>query len=417
MSYLEITLLLTTISFAIATIYLVQKNSSLTVARNAEQKEFSEKNQDLYGQLTRNKEITELKINSLTRELEQQKLSEKTIKEQFQAISQDTLLKALKELKNSSDREVGQVLRPFNENLKNLKTQIEKFYINEEKERFALKKEIGQVVNVGNLMSQETANLTNALKGDSKTQGDWGEAILERILEFSGLENGVHFITQGEKLGLKDENGKRQKPDVIINLPEEKSIVIDSKVSLTYYERLFNEDEESLKKVHLRGFIDSIKNHIKDLSGKKYQHNDLINSPEFVLMFIPLDQAFGLAIKEDSSIQQFAYENSIILVSPTTLLATMKIIYSIWRQDYSTKNSEKIAVEAGKLYDKMVLFQEDMSKLGEAIGKSQSTFGSCMNKLSEGRGDILSRFEGIRKLGAKNQKVLNISDNEQTVLT
>ena len=330
------------------------------------------------------------------------------MKTEFQKISQQALLKSLNELKQNSNHEISQVISPFKENLNTLRAQIEKFYINEEKERFALKKEINQVVNMGNIMSQETANLTKALKGDSKKQGDWGEMILENLLEFSGLEKNIHYISQGEGLSLKDEKGKRQKPDIIINLPERKSLIIDSKVSLTHYERFINEENTELQKSHLADYIQSIKNHIKDLGSKKYHHNEKLSSPEFVLMFLPIEQAFSLATGHDKKLLESAFEQSIILVSPSTLLASLKLIYTIWRQENSNKNSEKIAIEAGKIYDKMVLFQDEFIRLGESIEKNKSVFESCFNKLSTGKGNLLTRFDNLKKLGAKSQKTLKI---------
>lgn len=390
---------------------LATKNKSL-----ANLKENYDQSQSKIAQLEieieKTEEIQKLKVESLERDLEKTHLFHTQMTTEFEKISQQALLKSLTELKQNSNHEISQVISPFKENLHTLKAQIEKFYINEEKERFALKKEINQVVNMGNIMSQETANLTKALKGDSKKQGDWGEMILENILEFSGLEKNIHYISQGEGLGLKDENGKRQKPDIIINLPENKSLIIDSKVSLTHYERFINEENADLKKSHLADYIQSIKGHIKDLGSKKYHLNEKLTSPEFVLMFLPIEQAFSLATGQDKKILEGAFEQSIILVSPSTLLASLKLIYSIWRQENSNKNSEKIAIEAGKIYDKMVLFQEEFHRLGESIEKNKNVFESCLNKFSTGKGNLLTRFDNLKKLGAKSQKTLKINSEE-----
>jgi len=416
MSTLEITLLSASSTFFIGLLLCLRKletKNKLMANLKADYDQSLSKIGQLEIELEKTEEIQKVKVEGLERDLERTNTLHAQMKTEFEKISQQALLKSLTELKQNSNHEISQVISPFKENLNTLRAQIEKFYINEEKERFALKKEINQVVNMGNIMSQETANLTKALKGDSKKQGDWGEMILENLLEFSGLEKNIHYISQGEGLSLKDENGKRQKPDIIINLPENKSLIIDSKVSLTHYERFINEENEELQKSHLADYIQSIKNHIKDLSSKKYHLNEKLSSPEFVLMFLPIEQAFSLATGQDKKLLEGAFENSIILVSPSTLLASLKLIYSIWRQENSNKNSEKIAIEAGKIYDKMVLFQEEFHRLGESINKNKIIFDNCLNKFSTGKGNILTRFDNLKKLGAKSQKTLKIEVNNQ----
>jgi DNA recombination protein RmuC len=420
MTSMEITLLLLSIIFASIFSYFLYliKNQKAKYAQLMQDTDLKEKLiESLKIENQREKEMGQIKLEALEREIKLKDDLQSKMKEQFESLSQQALLKSLKELKQNSNHEINQVISPFKENLQGLKSQIEKFYINEEKERFALKKEINQVVQMGNLMSQETSNLTKALKGDSKQQGDWGEMILENLLNFSGLEKDLHYIAQGEGLGLKDENGKRQKPDVIINLPSNKSVIIDSKVSLTHYERFINEEKEGGKQPHLDDFLNSIKSHLKDLSSKKYQLNEKLYSPEFVLMFLPIEQAFSLANSKDKNLFENAFEKSIIIVSPSTLLACLKLIYSIWRQENSNKNSEKIAIEAGKIYDKMALFQEDLLKLGDSMNKNKMMFDSCMNKFSDGRGNLISRFENLKKLGAKTQKSIRIeSEDSKNIL-
>ena len=258
-------------------------------------------------------------------------------------------------------------------------------------------------------MSLETINLTRALKGDVKAQGNWGEIVLEKILENSGLREGEEYISQGRNLKLKDETGKAQKPDIIVNLPDHKKIIIDSKVSLTHYERYVSSESDS-REIELKSFIESITGHLKDLSSKSYQLNDKLLSPDFVLMFFPIEGAFSLALQKDPKIFQWAWERSIIIVSPTTLLATLKTVHSIWRQEKSNKNAQLISQESGKLYDKMAIFLEDMHKVGDSIKKTESIYQQAYSKLSTGRGNIISRLDKIKTLGAKAQKSIEVQD-------
>tara|TARA_B100000925_G_C22009676_1_gene475621 strand:+ start:2600 stop:3865 length:1266 start_codon:yes stop_codon:yes gene_type:complete len=417
MTSLEIILIFFSIASAATLGYtirlLFQKNNKLRIL-NEENNTIQKSLDRAINEQEKSSEINSLKIQTLERELTNSKAFQDKMTDQFEKISHQALLKSLKDLKQNSNHEINQIISPFKENLDTLKSQIEKFYINEEKERYALKKEINQVVNMGNLMSQETANLTKALKGDSKKQGDWGEMILENLLEFSGLERNIHYVAQGEGLSLKDENGKRQKPDIIVNLPEDKSLIIDSKVSLTHYERFINEENEELRSNHLDDFLNSVKNHVKDLSSKKYQLNEKLKSPEFVLMFLPIEQAFSLASNKDRNLFENAFQKSIIIVSPSTLLASLKLVYSIWRQENSNKNSEKIAIEAGKIYDKMANFQDELIKLGDSIQKNKNIYDSCVNKFSTGKGNLLTRFETLKKLGAKSQKNLKHLQEDHT---
>jgi DNA recombination protein RmuC len=269
-------------------------------------------------------------------------------------------------------------------------------------------------------MSKDANNLTNALKGQTKTQGNWGEFILESILEKSGLVKGREYSVQES---LSSSEGRRFQPDVLIKLPENKTIVIDSKVSLISYEKFTSAENEEDRQLALRDFIISIKNHIKGLSAKNYQNLYGIESLDFVLMFMPIEPAFGLAVQNDISLFNDAFEKNIVIVSPSTLLATLRTIASIWRQENQNKNALEIARQSGSLYDKFVGFVDDLTTLGSRIDSAKDSYNSAFNKLRDGRGNLIRGVEKIKRLGAKTAKSLPQSlldesddedDNEET---
>ena len=252
-------------------------------------------------------------------------------------------------------------------------------------------------------MSQDAQNLVKALKGDTKAQGDWGEIQLERILERSGLRKGEEYTIQ-ESFTVED--GSRKRPDVIVNLPEGKKIIIDSKVSLISYERIVSSETDEEKNIHLKSFIESVKKHIKDLSDKQYQNLFEEGSLDFVLMFIPIEPAFSLAIQFGENLYVDAYDKNIIIVSPSTLLATLRTIANIWKQEYQNKNVLEIAKQSGALYDKFVGFVNDLIDVGNRMDQAKSSYEGAMNKLSQGRDNLVNKAERIRKLGAKTSKSL-----------
>ena len=312
------------------------------------------------------------------------------------------------QFENISNKNIGHLLDPLKEKITTFQSKIEHLYTEEAKERHSLKNEIKNISEIGHQLNQEALNLTKALKGDVKMQGNWGEMVLEKILENSGLRRGEEFITQGEGLGLKTDEGAQQKPDVIIMLPENKHIIVDSKVSLNHYERYLATEVPAEKQQLLKLFNDSIEAHVKDLSKKDYAKLDKLDSPDFVLMFFPIEGAYSLAIQHNPNIFYWAWERSIIIVGPTTLMATLKTIHSIWRQEKSNQNAQAIANESGKMYDKMANFLEDLFKIGEQIKRTDDTFQSSLNKLKTGKGNVMSRLELIKKLGAKAKKQIDI---------
>ena len=267
-------------------------------------------------------------------------------------------------------------------------------------------------------MSKETINLTKALKGDSKMQGNWGELVLERVLEKSGLEKDREYFVQQ---GHTTDDGNRVFPDVVINLPDGKKMIVDSKVTLTAYERFINEDDDTIKEQHLKNHVAAIKRHVEDLGTKNYQDLYQIQSPDFVLLFIPIEPAFALALNEDTTLYNRAFEKNIVIVTPSTLLATLRTIDSMWANQKQQDNALEIARQAGALYDKFEGFLSDLIKIGKKIDESKIEYSGAMNKLVEGNGNIITSIEKLKKMGAKAKKslpenILNRAENSQTNL-
>ncbi len=298
---------------------------------------------------------------------------------------------------------VDLTVNPLREQIKEFKERVEFVYDKESKDRQSLLSEIGHLKNLNNQISQDAVNLTKALKGESKTQGNWGEVILEKVLEESGLRKGHEYQAQSS---FTDDDGRRKSPDVIVHLPDEKDIVIDSKVSLTDYERYCSEDDENLRKAHLKAHVASIKTHVKQLSVKGYEQLEGVKTLDFVLLFIPIEAAFLSAFEQDPELFRNAYESNIIVVSPTTLLATLRTIQSIWRYERQSKNAEEIASQAGKLYDQIALLSSSMLDVGKHLDNAHKAHDKAINQLSSGRGNLLGRAEKLEKLGAKTKKSL-----------
>jgi DNA recombination protein RmuC len=295
------------------------------------------------------------------------------------------------------------ILKPLNEKIKDFEKTVRDTYEKSLTERTELKTELLHLKEFNKQISEDTVNLTKALKGDVKLQGDWGEMVLERILESSGLQKDLQYKLQEN---FKDENGKNQRPDAIVYLPDDKHILIDSKVSLVAYERVVNCLEISEQTQFIKEHLISVKKHVDELSTKAYQRLPGLNSPEYVLMFIPVEASFGVAMQHDKNLFDYAWKHKIVIVSPSTLIATLMTIASIWKQEMQTQNAMKIAERGGKLYDKFVGFVEDLKRLGTNIEKAQIEYNQALNKLSSGSGNLIGQAEKLRKLGAKNSKEL-----------
>ena len=301
------------------------------------------------------------------------------------------------------------LLKPFREQITNFSKESKEQFNETSKDGHLLKNELLRLKEMNKQLSQDAINLTNALKGENKTQGNWGEIVLERILEESGLREGVEYETQAT---LKSDEGKTYRPDVIIHMPQERDIVIDSKVSLVAYERFMSEENENLKKLALKEHLKSISGHIKELSAKNYEKLEGINTLDYVLLFMPIEGAFLLALGEDGEFFKKAYENNILVVSPSTLLVTLRTIEHIWRTQKQQDHALKIANEAESMYEKLVGFVDEMQKVGTHLQKAQDSYDTSMNRLKSGKGNLIKRAENIIALGVKPKKMLNIQSEE-----
>ncbi|MCF8395126.1 MAG: DNA recombination protein RmuC, partial [Melioribacteraceae bacterium] len=311
-----------------------------------------------------------------------------------------------------NEKKVTDILNPLKEKIKDFEKKVDDTYKEETRERTSLKKELEYIVKLNQQVSEDTIKLTNALKGDKKLQGDWGEIQLELILTKAGLEKDIHYRKQEN---FKDEAGRNQRPDYVINLPEDKNLIVDSKVSLVAYEQYFNEEDVSKKSEWMKQHIQNINKHISDLSNKNYNKLYEINTPDYVLLFVPIEPALYVALKKDSRLFEKALDKNIVLVSTSTLLATLRTISFIWKQDNQRKNVVEIAKESGALYDKFVGFMEDLENLGKKIDGVKSDYSDAMNKLFDSKqkgGTVIGRIERIKKLGADTTKSLpqNILD-------
>ena len=296
------------------------------------------------------------------------------------------------------------ILNPFKEKLKDFENKVDLVYKAEAEERNVLKGVINTLMDLNKQISDEAKNLTNALKGDNKKQGNWGEMILERVLERSGLVRDQEYRIQAS---LQTTDGSRYQPDVIIDLPDDKHLVIDSKVSLVAYERLVNCETEDDRKLFARAHIESIKNHINSLSGKKYHDLYQINSPDFVLLFVPIESSFSIAVQLDGDLFNYAWDRRVVIVSPSTLLATLRTIASIWKQERQNRNVLEIARLSGEMYDKFHGFITDMEGIGKSIRSTQDSYDKALNKLSTGRGNLTVTADKIKRLGAKADKQID----------
>lgn len=348
-----------------------------------------------YSKLTEHEEIRGRYFTEMQK-------SKEELQMQFKDIASTILEKSERKIATSNAETLIKVLDPFKERIHSFEKKVEESYQKEARERFSLGKEIERLQKLNQRISNEAINLTQALKGQ-KTQGDWGELILERVLEHAGLEKGREYQTQ---VSLKAENGERFQPDVLIMLPDKKQVVVDSKVSLIAYQRFIISDSETERKKSLKQHVLSIRNHIKDLSGKDYKRLEGIYSLDLVLLFIPIESAFSAAIHAEPNIFQEAFSSNIVIVSPTTLLATLRVVSSLWKQERQTQNAREIAERAGWLYDKFVLFIQDLDDIGGRLQQLDKSYSAARNKLITGRGNLVSRSEQLKVLGARTSKNL-----------
>ncbi len=302
----------------------------------------------------------------------------------------------------TSQQRLGQLLDPLKERIQSFEKRVEESYQAEARERFSLAKELERLQQLNLRLSDEATNLTRALKGQ-KTQGNWGELILERVLEHAGLEKGREYQTQ---VSLKGPDGERFQPDVLIMLPGDKQVVVDSKVSLTAYQQYVGSDDPQIAQAALKQHVLSLRNHVKGLSDKDYKRLEGLHSLDFVLLFVPIEAAFSCALQAEPNLFQEAFDRHIVIVSPTTLLATLRVIDSLWKQERQSQNAREIAERAGWLYDKFVLFIQDLDEVGNRLQQLDKAYCAARNKLTDGRGNLVSRSEQLRLLGARASKSL-----------
>jgi len=408
---------------------------------------------NLEGQLTsQSHQLAELKSSFQNLQIEKQKIQ--TEKEEFAVLLAkkendfDNLLdrtkeqkeelnhlqeKFTKEFENLANKILEEKTQKFTEqnkeNLKNILSPLQDKILHFEKKvedthkesidyHAALRQQIVSLSEMNAQMSKETINLTKALKGDSKMQGNWGELVLERVLEKSGLEKGREYEVQQ---AFTTAEGTRILPDVIINLPDGKKMVVDSKVSLTAYEKYVNEEDDVQQNIHLKEHVNSVKRHVEQLSDKRYQDIYQMESPDFVLLFIPIEPAFALALQEDLTLYNKAFEKNIVIVTPSTLLATLRTIDSMWTNQKQQENAIEIARQAGALYDKFEGFVSDLIKIGKKMDEAKVEYSAAMNKLTEGKGNLVTSAEKLKKMGAKAKKalpeaILKRAENDEDLL-
>ncbi len=339
-----------------------------------------------------------------------QEIQQKFQKE-FENVAEKLLKEKSKEFIDVNRTNLDIILNPLKENLKAFEDKVDKVYNMEAAERNTMKGVITQLMELNQQISDEAKNLTKALKGDNKKQGNWGEVILERVLERSGLVKDQEYRLQASLIGV---DGSRLQPDVVIDLPDEKHLIIDSKVSLIAYERLVNCETEDERKLYSKAHVESIRNHVIGLSSKNYHDLYQINSPDFVLLFIPIESSFSFAVQIDSELFSDAWDKRVVIVSPSTLLATLRTIASIWKQERQNRNVLEIARLSGAMYDKFVGFVNDMESIGKNIKLSQNAYDNAINKLTEGNGNLTKTAEKIKSLGAKANKQLDQKYLEDT---
>lgn len=328
---------------------------------------------------------------------------QKTFRNEFRNLANDILEEKSKKFTEQNREKLDAILKPLGEKISEFQKRVEDTHREDVKGRSALDQHLKTLRELNQKMSDEARNLTKALKGDTKKQGNWGEVILQRILEKSGLRKGYEYHTQQSST---TEDGRRLQPDVIVHLPDEKKLVVDSKVSLTAYEKYASAEDAADQQEALKQHINSLRAHVKGLGNKNYEQIHGFQSPDFVLMFIPIEPAFGLAMHNDPDLYNEAFDKNIIIVSPTTLLATLATIDNVWKQEYQNKNAMEIAERGGALYDKFVLFVESMNDIGNRIQQTQKSYDEAMSRLSEGSGNLVRQTEMLRELGAKASKKL-----------
>lgn len=370
-------------------------------ATESELREAREKNEMLGQQLAR----VEAEYHSLEEKLSTQKAEMEELQKrftiEFENIAHKILKRNTEEFTASNQKNISEILAPLKEKIVNFEKKVEETYEKGLKDQTDLRAELKKLYELNARISEEANNLTRALKADSKKMGNWGEVILERILERSGLTLGQEYEKQ---FSTENAEGRKIQPDIIVNLPDRKHIIIDSKVSLVAYEQLVNVDNDEERARLVKAHIASVRAHIKGLSEKHYFSAKDLNTPDFVLLFVPIEASFSVAVQEDKELFSYAWDNKVVIVSPSTLLATLRTIASIWKQENQARNALEIARQGGALYDKFSGFVDDMLRIGNNLDTTRKSYDAAMNKLSTGRGNLLNATQRLKELGAKTTK-------------
>ena len=357
--------------------------------------------------LTRELAVATTNHKNLKEKLEEQKTDISNLQDRFRIefknLANEILEEKSKKFTEQNRSNLDQLLKPLGEKIRDFEKKIGDAYDKEAQQRFSLKEEVKRLAELNKRIAEDAENLTRALKGDSKSQGNWGEMILESILERSGLVKDREYIVQPSFQG---DDGRRMQPDIVVTYPGNRSVIIDAKVSLTAYERLVDAPGPELREKYLKEHLNSIRNHITELSNKNYLDIYQVQSLDFIMMFLPVEPAYLVAIKEDPEIWNYAYDRRILLISPTNLLAALKMIASLWRQEHQNKNALEIARQSGDLLDKFYALLSDLNDLGNRLKLTQKSYDDAINKLSEGKGNLIRRAQRIEELGAKTKKKL-----------
>lgn len=350
---------------------------------------------------------TVTKMEGLKEQLAEQKQAmadlQKRLTTEFENMANRILKERAAELSETSKKDLSAILNPLKDNIAEFKQQVHEAYSLEMRDKAGLREQLKLLTEQNARISDEANNLTKALKGDVKQQGNWGEIVLERVLEMSGLHIGREFEREAVS---KDDNDANKRPDVIVHLPDNKHVVIDSKVSLVAYDRLVNAPDNAAYETALKDQVSSLKKHVNELAAKNYPNLPGLNAPDFVLMFVPIEAMFSVAVDADKNLFAYAWEKKIVIVSPTTLLATLRTIASIWQQENQTKNAFEIARLGGVLYDKMVGFIDDFQKIKRSLDAADKAYNDALGKMSTGKGNMLNTATRIKELGAKAGKTI-----------
>lgn len=373
-------------------------NAKDLAAGQAIERERSLREQEMLARIKAETEL-EAERRASTEKIRSQEELQTAMKEQFRTLASDVLGEQSRRFKEENRESMDIILKPFKDNIQEFRTRVDSIFTQHTEQSGALKNELKRLMELNQQITTETTNLTNALKGNSKTQGDWGEVILETILDSSNLIRGVHYQTQ---LNIKDEAGNNLRPDVVLNLPNNKQVIIDSKVSLTAYVNYTSATNDTERKAAMAAHIASVRQHVKELSSKRYQQ--LLQSPDFVIMFVPNEPAFLDALKEDHSIWNDAYDKKVIISSPTNLFALLKIVDDLWRRDDQTKNQENIIKFGVALYEQLVAFTSTLEGVGSSLEQAQTKYEEAYKRLCKGNNNIIRVGEKLRKLGLPTTK-------------